>query len=52
MQVYQFVEPRRHSDRVGPRVALSFCPKLTPALLLGLYAPHLACPSALVRRYL
>lgn len=43
---------RRHSDRVGPRVALSFCPKLTPALPPGLCAPHLACPSALVTGYL
>ncbi|KAI9547710.1 hypothetical protein NQZ68_014976 [Dissostichus eleginoides] len=47
MQAYQFVEPGRHSDRVGPRVAFSFCPKLTPALSPGLCAPHLACPSAL-----
>lgn len=52
MQAYQFVKPGRHSDRVGPRVALSFCPKLTPALLPGLCAPHLACPSTLVTGYL
>ncbi|KAK0143025.1 Fibroblast growth factor 10 [Merluccius polli] len=43
----ELVEHGRHCDRLGPRVALSFCPKLTPALPPGLCGPHLACPSTL-----